>query len=398
MAASSRLSKALGILTMKRVALDGFKAVKSSGYIELQPLTLFIGRNGSGKSSFVEALQWLQDSFFFGLLAATESRFRSYPNLLNKRSHHTKLRLEFASQNAKSVSFDLSVGKAAGPSSRPIVLNEQLRFGQTKGQKAIIWTRKGARGPVFRRVIGGSSEREADCLAIYSASVNAHPAIRAMSDFVRGMVVLRLSPTSMRWESSLEQRRGPLLDEEGAGLPALLSSLNQAQRNDVREKMSMVISGLKDVEVRKTDASRGYVSATERMKWPGGSKDLNIPAWMLSEGTRRMTALFALLAVRPRPSLLIVEEIENGLDPWTLEHVFSELREACTHGTQVIVTTHSPFLLDHVDAQEVIHVRRERGESTYTPINHFDDVRKYDGAVAPGVMYISGYYDGAHEK
>ena len=119
----------------------------------------------------------------------------------------------------------------------------------------------------------------------------------------------------------------------------------------------------------------------------------DIPAWMLSEGTRRITALFALLASRPRPSLLIVEEIENGLDPWTLELLFSELREASTNGTQVILTTHSPFLLDHVSTDEVIHVKRELGDSRYHAITDYSDVTQYGGVVAPGVMYISGYFE-----
>ena len=62
------------------------------------------------------------------------------------------------------------------------------------------------------------------------------------------------------------------------------------------------------------------------------------------------------LEARPRPSVLIVEEIENGLDPWTLEFVFQALRDASTEadGTQVIVTTHSPFLLDHVRGLELL--------------------------------------------
>jgi predicted ATPase len=387
-------SKGLGTLRLTRIKLDGFKAVKSSGYVDLKPLTLFIGRNGAGKSSFVEALQWLQDAFFGGLLDATESRFRSYEHLRNKRSRKTKLHLDLESPTARRVCYELTVGKVKGPSFRPIVLDESLRFGSTKGQKVIISTAKGSKGPVWRRVVGGVSVREADSLGVFAASVNAHPSIRAMSEWLRGIVALRLSPTSMRWEASLEPRRGAMLDEEGARLPALLASLNDTQRAWVKDRISAAITGLRGVGVKRTETSRGYVQATEVMKWPGGSKSLEIPAWMLSEGTRRMTALFALLAARPRPSLLLVEEIENGLDPWTLELIFAELRNASVNGTQVVVTTHSPFLLDHVDPAEVIHVRRSKGESSYKPISKYKDVTQYGGMVAPGAMYIAGYYSG----
>ncbi|HRC58901.1 MAG TPA: ATP-binding protein, partial [Kofleriaceae bacterium] len=111
-------------------------------------------------------------------------------------------------------------------------------------------------------------------------------------------------------------------------------------------------------------------------------------AWLLSEGMRRIVAIFALLEARPRPSLLAIEEIENGLDPWTLAYVLGELHQASAEGVQVIVTTHSPFLLDHVDIDEVIHVHRRSGESTYQRVTDLPKVAKYKGVLAPGAMYL----------
>lgn len=378
-------------LRLERLKIQGFKAVKDSGYVELQPLTLFIGRNGSGKSSLVEALQWLQDAYFDDLLRATDNRFRAFSYLLNKRSKSIKLHLEFES-SPKPVFYDLEVKKAAG-GDRPIVFDETVRQGQTSAQEKILWTSRGAMGPVFRKVKGATSERNGNRLAVRSLA-SEHRALRALAAFLEGMVVLRLSPTMMRFESSLERAEGRLLDEEGALLPALLSSFSAEQRRWVRDRVSRVLPGVGDLKVEKTDRAHGYVVASEKMKWPGGARELDVPSWMLSEGTRRITALFALLAARPRPSLLIIEEIENGLDPWTLELVFQELRDATAEGTQVILTTHSPFLLDHVRVDEVVHVQRSKGDSTYTAIRDYRDVAQFEDTVAPGAMYIAGYFGG----
>ena len=98
-------------MRLKRLSIQGFKAVKASGYVDLEPLTLFIGRNGSGKSSLVEALQWMQDAYFDGLLKATDSRFRAFSYLLNKRSRDIKLHLEFEA-TPKPVFYDLGVRRA----------------------------------------------------------------------------------------------------------------------------------------------------------------------------------------------------------------------------------------------------------------------------------------------
>jgi predicted ATPase len=389
-APSSRLARTPR-LRLERLRVQGFKAVKDSGYVDLQPLTLFIGRNGSGKSSFVEALQWMQDAYFDDLLRATDNRFRAFSYLLNKRSRNIKLHLEFEPA-PKPVFYDLDVRKAAG-SDRPIVFDETVRQGQTIAQETILWTTKGAKGPAFRNVKGANPERNGNRLAVRSLAQERR-ALRALAAFIEGMVVLRLSPTMMRFESSLERAEGRLLDEEGALLPSLLSSFSAEQRRWVRERIALVLPGVGDLKVEKTDRAHGYVVASEKMIWKGGSRQVDLPSWMLSEGTRRLTALFALLAARPRPSLLVIEEIENGLDPWTLELVFQELRDAAADGTQVILTTHSPFLLDHVRVEEVIHVQRTRGHSTYKAIRDYSDVAKFKDAVAPGAMYIAGYFGG----
>jgi predicted ATPase len=378
-------------LRLKRLSIQGFKAVKSSGPVDLEQLTLFIGRNGSGKSSLVEALQWMQDAYFDGLLKATDTRFRAFSYLLNKRSRNIKIHLEFESA-PKPVFYDLDVRKAVG-GDRPIVFDETVREGQTNAQETILSTTKGSKGPVFRNVEGANPERNGNRLAVQSMS-EMNLTLRALATFIEGMVVLRLSPTMMRFESSLERSEGRLLDEEGALLPALLSSFDDEQRRWVRERVARVLLNVGDLKVEKTDRAHGYVVASEKMKWKGGSRKVDLPSWMLSEGTRRITALFALLAARPRPSLLIIEEIENGLDPWTLELVLQELRDASSEGTQVILTTHSPFLLDHVRVEEVVHVQRTAGHSTYHAIGDYSEVAQFEGAVAPGAMYIAGYFGG----
>ena len=87
----------------------------------------------------------------------------------------------------------------------------------------------------------------------------------------------------------------------------------------------------------------------------------------------------------------MIEEIENGLDPWTLERVLDALR-AASDEIQILLTTHSPFLLDHVDPSEVIHVRRDKGDTTYERVSDLKEVARYDRVLAPGAMYLSDVF------
>src|SRR5439155_21647473 len=83
--------------------------------------------------------------------------------------------------------------------------------------------------------------------------------------------------------------------------------------------------------------------------------DFKVPGWLLSTGTLRIVALLALLRHPTPPPLIIIEEVENGLDPRTIHLLVDEIRNAIESGrTQVILTTHSPYLLDLLDLSHIV--------------------------------------------
>jgi AAA domain, putative AbiEii toxin, Type IV TA system len=91
--------------------------------------------------------------------------------------------------------------------------------------------------------------------------------------------------------------------------------------------------------------------------------------------------------------LLVIEEIENGLDPWTLAMLFQHLRAASESGVQVVLTTHSPYLLDHVEPHEVLVVERVAGDTRFHRAGDFPLVKANAGASPTGAMYLAGYLD-----
>src|SRR5258707_1241932 len=94
--------------------------------------------------------------------------------------------------------------------------------------------------------------------------------------------------------------------------------------------------------------------------------DYKVPGLLLSTGTLRVLALLACLRHPQPPPLLVVEEIENGLDPRTLHLLVEEIRASITMGTpQVVLTTHSPSLLDLLDLSHIVVVEREDGEPRF---------------------------------
>ena len=74
---------------LKSVALESFKAVCRSGSVKLTPLTVFIGNNGSGKSSMIEGLDAYRTIVLYGLDEAM-NRWYGIEHIWNKRASHRR--------------------------------------------------------------------------------------------------------------------------------------------------------------------------------------------------------------------------------------------------------------------------------------------------------------------
>lgn len=384
--------EAMPALRLDRLRVRGFKSIRDSGELAVPKPVVFVGRNGSGKSSLVEALQWLRTAAISGVQAATQP-FHAFSDLLNKSSDALEIELGLSGEAGEGeLRYRLVV--VSGTRGVPRVAEESCTF----GERSEIYTEGGA-----RVIADGPPLRDPDKLALAVAvGTEAKGAVR-LHAFLRNAVFLRLNPRALARPGPLQlDPNGPSLDEEGAMLPALLDSLSPEGLQELTSRLQAIFAEAAPVEgvgVSRNELERTGVLVLDQLLvddvGPDGARHrrpFRIPAWVLSEGTRRLTAIFALLARRPAPSFLAIEEIENGLDPWTLGHVFDALVSAAEAGIGVAVTTHSPFFLDKFEPHQVVHVSYKNGESYYRPITTYEDVVHYEGEVPPGVMYVSDYF------
>ena len=116
-----------------------------------------------------------------------------------------------------------------------------------------------------------------------------------------------------------------------------------------------------------------------------------VPGWMLSTGTLRIVALLALLRHPTPPPLIVIEELENGLDPRTVHLLVEEIRYAVESGrTQIIITTHSPYLLDFLSLQHIVLVERVDGAPVFYRPADEADLNEWSQRFGPGQLYMMG--------
>jgi predicted ATPase len=85
------------------------------------------------------------------------------------------------------------------------------------------------------------------------------------------------------------------------------------------------------------------------------NSNLTVPASQVSDGILLVLAYLAVLSLPEPPSILLIEEPEAGIHPRLLQDVVGFLRDLVKRQprTQVIMTTHSPDVLDHFEPREV---------------------------------------------
>jgi predicted ATPase len=378
-------------LLLSEVQLAHFKAAFEPEPIRLQRFNVLIGRNGSGKSTLLEALQWLDTTLRRDAREACD-RYFGIRDLINLRADatvpHFALTLTWAAREPLRYRVQVE-----GEQGTPVIMQEELFTVDPSGDPGDYLLGTYGRG-VRVAISSGISVRESDRLALaVLGSGQLGDRASMLEEFWSRAVFLRLSPNRLA-HGSLATRKSfePLLDEEGQTLPALLNELTPDQRIDLVHAIQEVLPGIQDVRVSRAERdARVHYELLEKMSYQGrdGGNTFPIPSWMLSEGTRRITAILALLVREPAPSLLCIEEIENGLDPWTVREILRHLQSAADRGTQVILTTHSPWVLDDVPLDSILQVRRIEGDTRYEHFASRPEVQAYDPSVPAGTRYVN---------
>ena len=116
---------------------------------------------------------------------------------------------------------------------------------------------------------------------------------------------------------------------------------------------------------------------------------LQVPSWLVSDGTLRMLAL-TLLAYVPDPAgIFLIEEPENGIHPRAVETVFQSL--SSVYGAQVLLATHSPVVLSLAKPEQVLcFARTPDGATDMVRGSDHPRLREWKGETDLGTLFASG--------
>lgn len=346
-------------LYLQTVRVKNFKAIRDSGSVRLTPLTVFIGNNGVGKSSLVEALETVHiaaEDILSGAEKAMQ-RWNGIEHITNKFARPSQ---EFTAPIAIDLSGNLI------PESHLNSHSPQFFRGSLK---SFFRAKRNLSNPQFLKAWNVSDK------ACRQAAPGAN--LAETKEFLSNTLSFGAERVfATRWQFLLA-------NPDRMGLPmATQSTANNTELNRDASNIAIYLRGMYEISPENfeslLDAMRvvvpyakgfsheqtgelirtDYVTLTE--------SNFKIPGWLISTGTLRVLAILACLHHPYPPKLLVIEELENGLDPRTLGLVLGEIQDAVESGrTQVIITTHSPYLLDQVPLEYVVTVERRDGQPVF---------------------------------
>ena len=357
---------------MKLLELDvkRFRSLRD-GCIELGGLNLFIGANASGKSTILDVLRFLHEVVQMGTFEGPLFSRGGILNLAWKGEQASQIDLTVTlkdDDNEEILEWAVQLSRK----SYPFHVWEQVRRMSEKNPPQMLLEAESGKGWWWsedrRRV---KLQQSPTSCALTAAAADASFPARTIADFVRRWGFFDPNPFLLRRDwTGLDSGR---FDHYGRNLGETLYALHNSSPDTLEKIRSATedILGLPERINPQESEERFYFTQKE----PG----LQFPVHQMgvSSGTLRMLALMTALLGESEANLIGIEEPENYVHPTALS-AFVEYLLHAQGRVQLMVTTHSPLLLDLLNDPSVIYVvqRSPQAETTVTKQADPDGVRK----------------------
>ncbi len=330
---------------LRRVRIKNYRSIGNCD-VPLRRLTLLVGRNGAGKSNFLDAIRFVADGLDTSLDHAIKSRGGMGAVRRSGEGHPPnfgiELQLNLAGDRAATYGFELAAraGGAFTVRRESLVLRAQggrLLNGFTIVDGTVKSTTELTLPPMVR-----------DRLFLTVAA--GLPAFHEVWDNLRSMGFYNLNPAAMRQFQSPDA--GDILHRDGDNIASVIGRMaeeNEAEKDRRLLFLGAIVPGIVGVD-RKVFGPKETLVFRQRAE--GAARPNTFLADSMSDGTLR--ALGTLVAIaqwstqQNRVRLVGIEEPETALHPAASRALVGALDEATEH-TQVVVTTHSTDLLAAMD-------------------------------------------------
>jgi predicted ATPase len=330
---------------------------------------ILIGMNGSGKSSTLQALGLVRDFTAGNTGKFFEERGWLPRDVKSNLQHGSFLKFDILleGENESRYLWQFTCGLNTGRTLREVIW--RLRVDESKPEMLLNFNGRSLESSLDPDIGLRGIVLKGSVLALVNPRMNNKRTIifRRLARWARGITSLELlSPTAMRGTA-----RGNHSDIGGRGehLASFLSRLDPQAKSRVVGRLAEFYP-IEQLNTLRKRAGWVDLRISESFKDVG-----DIGVRQVSDGFLRLLAFCAIPEFKGDVSLILIDEIEDGIEP----HILPRLVERIVRESeaQFIMTSHSPLLVNFARNEEVVLLGRLRdGEVTASPLSELDSVQK----------------------
>lgn len=408
--------------------LSNFKNFENAALDLFEPLTILLGRNGSGKTNLIEGVELFAAlangasmsevtdvgrEGFLGIRGGIESCVRFGAPCL-------QLELTGASASFDGTrcpieyTIEVAVGKVAGPhiAAEKLLVGGWVFFDAQSEGGEVLDIRYDNFAPGHNptcQLSASSSVLSRYDQVVSNSKTNdrmqeAKQVVDDVKEYLRSSYTFDPMPMAMRNYERINPKSRLL--RNGSNLSAVLFALSKGTKaqkatlgritETIRQIPEEPFESIGFVETQLGDVMAGFCLKSGN----GANGTPMVDARLLSDGTLRMLAVLVALETTPKSSRIVIEEFDTGLHPSRAELLLRHLADAAErHQLNIVLTTHNTAFMNALnEAQmESVWICHRGGEKKGSMVTRLADL---DALVPAGLAgglgdYVAG---GALEK
>jgi predicted ATPase len=405
-----------------------------------QPLDSFhilVGPNASGKTTFLDVISFISQLVSNGLESAINERTRNFQDLVWERSGNQfelaiearvpeHIRTSLLSDRAfDTIRYELMIGLDVG-SGQVGILEERVSIKKSEVQNKsepvqrdffptlfslppTLLTSKGTPPRIsytvvnkvregndyFRTELLDESKKSwqyAFKLGIQKSALGNLPSDETQfpaTTWLKNLLAEGVQPfvlNSLLIRRASPPGQGRRFKPDGSNLPWVIDDLYQRDRSRFQDWLAHLQTALPDIEnirtVEREDDRHRYLV----VEYKGG---LNVPSWLVSDGTLRLLALTLPAYLPNLQGIYLIEEPENGIHPRAVETVFQSM--SSVYDAQILIASHSPVILGIAKPEQILcFAKTKEGSTDIVAGNLHPALQDWKGETNLGVLFASG--------
>ena len=381
---------------IESIRVKNYRALRDIELKQLKPLSIFLGANGSGKSTIFDVFAFLSECFTDGLRRAWDKRGRFKELRTRGCDRPIEFELKYREEpKSPIITYHLSIDE---DTKGPFVDTEWLQWRPSSRGKHIRFLdfHRGVGSVIAGETPDEENEQINEQLDDPSGlAVNMfgqlarHPRVSALRGFITDWHLSRLSTDAAHQATNDGPQKR--LSATGNNLPNVIQYLQERYP----ERLEKIISSLSNQVPRleKVDTEL-MMSGRRLLKIKDAPFEQPILAKFTSDGTLKLLSYLTLFHDPQPPQLIGIEEPENYLHPRLLTGLIGECLEVSMM-SQLIITTHSPHLVNELSPEEVwVLYRDEQGFTVCKRASEMLGINEFIEAGATlGKLWMEGYFE-----